>query len=273
MSAKRRLVLILYTLAVAIFLLSTTGDGQGFISHITGDDLNYIKSAQLQVTSVRTERVLLSDSPFEMSLYIIESPVEGPTIMVIGGIHGNEPAGYMAAEDIASWAINRGKLLVLPRANKPAISEAVRTVEGNHDLNRIFPGNPDGEGTEIIAAEIYKIMEEFSPDWIVDLHEALHCERFYPGMLGQTFIYPREAESLDIVNTLLESVNRKINDEAEHFLLLRGMARGSAIEAGLYLGSDVIIIETCMQMPIDERIRYHRQVVSSLFYILGINAY
>ena len=273
MSHKRRLVIIIYTLAVAIFLLSSTGDGENLIRYITGYDTAYIESARSQVISKHTERTILEGTSYETLLYIVESPLEGPVIMVIGGIHGNEPAGYMAAESISSWAIDRGMLLVISRANVPAIKEGVRTVDGYRDLNRSFPGDWDGEKSDLIAAAIVAIMDEFRPDWVVDLHEALSCERHQPGMLGQSFIYPCEAESLDIVYTLLTSINHTIYDEEDHFLLLRGMAGGSAIEAGLALGSDVIIIETCMQMPINERVRYHRQVVSSLLYILGVNVY
>jgi predicted deacylase len=41
--------------------------------------------------------------------------------MVLGGVHGNEPGGWFAAETVADWVPASGELLVLPRANITAI--------------------------------------------------------------------------------------------------------------------------------------------------------
>jgi predicted deacylase len=74
-------------------------------------------------------------------------------MMVTGGIHGDEPAGYLAADEIATWAIDRGTLLVLPRANVPAIAFRTRNAPGEPDLNRTFPGDKNGLGSRKLAAE------------------------------------------------------------------------------------------------------------------------
>jgi len=62
---------------------------------------------------------------WENPYYIIDSSVEGPTLLVTGGLHGNEPAGAQAAEQIRHWPINRGTLIVVPRVN-PSVSEYMR---------------------------------------------------------------------------------------------------------------------------------------------------
>jgi uncharacterized protein len=124
-----------------------------------------------------------------------------------------------------------------------------------------------------LQLRILAIVDEFQPDWVIDLHEAENFELLFRGALGQTFIYPYNSISEDIVFEMLTAVNRTIILEEYHFLLLRGMARGSLIEVAQMRGADSLIVETCMQMALSERVKFHRQVVSSLLYLLEIAVY
>ncbi len=273
MFGMRRPVVIMYLLAVMIFTLALTGNGSILWKMSeTGETENAAQGIP-GVTSVRTERLLREGTPWETYFYKTASPVEGPTVMVIGGIHGDERAGYLAADSIATWAIDCGTLLVIPRANIPAIRAGTRNAPGESDLNRVFPGNPYGSETEKMAVEILAIMQEFKPSWVLDLHEAEFCERQFPGALGQTVLYPREARSLDVVEELVSLVNNSIYNEAYHFLVLRGVAGGSAAEAADLIGSEALIVETCEQLSINERIQHQQQVVSTLLYLEGITVY
>ncbi len=271
MFGKRRPLVITYFLVVFIFLLYFSGDSlilkQRFEQLRSGKKV----SAGPEIASNRTEKVIMEGTAWETDFYVIESPVAGPTVMVIGGIHGDEPAGYLAADSIATWAIDRGRLLVLPRANVPSIAVQERNAPGGPDLNRVFPGSYDqSDKTYMLAAEIFKIMSDYEPMWVIDLHEAEYCERKFRGALGQTFIYPYEGSNLDIIKELIIAVNRTIYSEKYEFLLLRGSARGSAIDAAQLIGAESVIIETCEQLELDDRVKYQRQAVSSLLYLLGI---
>jgi predicted deacylase len=76
-----------------------------------------------------------------------------PEIAVIGGIHGDEPCGVTAIEALldSNPPVERPVALVI--ANEKALEKDVRYVE--EDLNRAFPGDPDGETHESrLAAEI-----------------------------------------------------------------------------------------------------------------------
>jgi predicted deacylase len=273
MFGRRRLTFITYLLALSIFLLTVSGDGSVMLGRIGGMKIEKAGAAEFQAVSSRTERTLMTGTPWETELYIISSPNDGPTVMVTGGIHGDEPAGYLAADEIATWAIDRGTLLVLPRANAPAIASRTRNAPGGSDLNRTFPGDKNGQNTDKLAAEILAVINEFEPEWVIDLHEAENFELLSRGALGQTFIYPFNSISEDIVFEMLTAVNRTIILEEYHFLLVRGMAGGSLIEAAQLRGADSLIIETCTQMALSERIKFHRQVVSSLLYLLEIAVY
>ncbi len=82
-------------------------------------------------------------TPFETPWFDSKGPEEGPTILIIGGMHGNEPAGAAAAEAIACWTVQHGRLVVAPRMNPPALAAQKRLIPGlaepEGNLNRHFP--------------------------------------------------------------------------------------------------------------------------------------
>lgn len=97
----------------------------------------------------------------------------GPTLGISAGIHGEEAVGveiayrFLTETDLRELA---GRVLVLPVANPfsyAAISRATPIDMVN--LNRIFPGNRDGQLTEQLAAQM---VTEFlhKLDYYVDLH-------------------------------------------------------------------------------------------------------
>jgi len=59
-------------------------------------------------------------TPWETNYYVAKSDRPGPLVIISGGVHGDEPAGAAAAEQICGWPILCGSLAVLPRANPPA---------------------------------------------------------------------------------------------------------------------------------------------------------
>ncbi len=88
-------------------------------------------------------RPVCEGSIWETRYYVIDSNESGPVVMIVGGVHGNEPAGSRAAEQIRHWEITKGKLIVLPRANDPALKKESRLMpdlsKGLGNLNRNFP--------------------------------------------------------------------------------------------------------------------------------------
>lgn len=80
---------------------------------------------------------------------------DGPTLVLTGGVHGDEYAGPVAimrlAHELGLDDLN-GRLILLPALNAPAVTAASRCspLDGGN-LNRAFPGNPDGGPTAMIA--------------------------------------------------------------------------------------------------------------------------
>jgi succinylglutamate desuccinylase/aspartoacylase family protein len=152
------------------------------------------RSLPLPTEPRQDRRLLLPDTPWESTVSINRSAAEGPTVFVLGGVHGNEPGGWAAADQIANWMPDRGTLVVLPRANRLAIQAHQRTLPELGDLNRFYPGEPaESVGAfpmQRMASAILDLLREFEVGLLLDLHEswAFFSERTQNGTayLGQT---------------------------------------------------------------------------------------
>jgi len=137
------------------------------------------------------ERTLMAGTLWATAVSIRDSGVAGNAAIVLGGVHGNEPGGWMAAEEVANWVPRSGSLLVIPRANRLAIDSFVRTFEEIGDLNRLYPGDPGSAlAMERMAGEITALATEFGCGLALDMHESWAFYVDAPGTgtaaLGQT---------------------------------------------------------------------------------------
>jgi hypothetical protein len=111
---------------------------------------------------------------------------DGPTALFVSGTHGDEYEGQVALCNLARGldpARIRGRVIILPAANLPAAVAGRRTSpldEGN--LNRAFPGDPDGSPTQQIA---WYIEHELIPlaDIVCDLHSGGSSLMYVPSAL------------------------------------------------------------------------------------------
>jgi predicted deacylase len=112
---------------------------------------------------------------------------DGPNVLMQAGNHGDEWEGQISLgnlirslrpEDI------KGRLVILPSANFPAAMAGMRTSpidDGN--LNRSFPGNPDGTITEQIAHWIeHALLPSF--DYSFDFHSGGSSLAYIPSALA-----------------------------------------------------------------------------------------
>jgi predicted deacylase len=115
---------------------------------------------------------------------------EGPTVLFVSGTHGDEYEGQVAlcelARDLRAEDI-KGRVILLPMANYPA-ALAGRRVSPIDDanLNRIFPGDPNGSVTQQIA---WFITHELIPraDLVCDLHSGGSSLMYAPCALMTKF--------------------------------------------------------------------------------------
>ena len=56
--------------------------------------------------------------PLRFSLHKIKSEIPGPTLLVIGGIQGDEPGGFTAASMlVTNYNVTKGNVWVVPNLN------------------------------------------------------------------------------------------------------------------------------------------------------------
>jgi hypothetical protein len=126
------------------------------------------------IAAGRQQRVLLEGTPWQTPLVLNHSGLPGSRVLILGGVHGNEPGGWQAAEDIADWQPRTGSLLVIPRANVVATRIFERTLPELGDLNRLYPGSDASTALPMsrMAAAIIAVAREFEVDLVLDLHES-----------------------------------------------------------------------------------------------------
>jgi len=104
----------------------------------------------------------------------------GSTALVIGGVHGDEPEGQVAALKLARELQPEkvtGRVIVIPCASPEASRAFTRLWPSGANLNRSFPGSPTGPADEQLA---HFLSIELFPlaDVVVDIHSggrsALH---------------------------------------------------------------------------------------------------
>jgi predicted deacylase len=81
-----------------------------------------------------------------------------PEVAVVAAIHGDEPCGVRAIERLLADPPEVSKTVLLVVANEEALAAETRYLD--EDLNRAFPGDPDGETHESrLAAELGAAIE------------------------------------------------------------------------------------------------------------------
>jgi predicted deacylase len=117
--------------------------------------------------------VQLMHGQISVLAYIAGGAGDGPTLVVLGAVHGDEYEGPVAiAELLATLSLGEmtGTLLAVPVVNVPAYAAGQRAnAADGKDLARCFPGDPDGTPSAQLAHMIAQ--ECIAPaDALIDLH-------------------------------------------------------------------------------------------------------
>jgi predicted deacylase len=108
---------------------------------------------------------------------------KGPTLLLNAAVHGNEVVGVEVVRKIVDEidpATLTGNLIAVPIVNPMAFTSGLRwDPYDNIDMNRIFPGDPEGTMTERVAHSFYTIFAR-QADYILDLHSAEFPDELIP---------------------------------------------------------------------------------------------
>ena len=107
---------------------------------------------------------------FDVHRFVGDLP--GLRVVVLGGVHGDETEGAMAAARIAaaSWELTHGVLDVVPVCHEAAFQtdSRVSPIDGEN-LARVFPGDLGASPTSVLAHWLFREVLE-GADLLVDLH-------------------------------------------------------------------------------------------------------
>jgi len=175
----------------------------------------------------RVHEIHFPNTDHELHVFHISGRRDGPTLLIIGGMHGDEPGGYLAADLYADLTLRTGNLIIVPRANIYSIHQNTRGVRG--DLNRLFGVEEDHSIDDQIAGVLEELMA--GSDGVLNLHDG---SGFYrprwendlrnPSRWGQSVIIDAEVftrpdgrryDLLEAATAVVERANATI-DEPEH---------------------------------------------------------
>lgn len=146
----------------------------------------------LAQASTRDRYTIREGTADETEVIVIDSESSGPTAVIVGGMHGNETAGYRAAQEMREWSIDVGKLVLIPESN-PTTIETGSHSNDNGNLNRKFP--PGENPTTPLARAIWNEVTSHDADIVFNLHSSkgIYQEDVGPSGVGQA-IYPTTAD-------------------------------------------------------------------------------
>jgi predicted deacylase/glutamine amidotransferase-like uncharacterized protein len=224
--------------------------------------------------------VLGKETAWATPWYVVEGLESGPVVFVTGGMHGDEPAGSYAAEQIRHWPIRRGRLVVVPRVNTLGLDAKTRSLpplkkdDEQRDLNRDFPTSDREPPQSPVAEALWNLVQKQKPDFVIDLHEGFDFHINNPKSVGSSIIFSNSDKRSLLAEQMLAAVNATVVDEKRAFELLSrsGAAQGSLVRACTdRLKIDSFILETTYKdQPLSLRARQHRRMVSTLLENIGL---
>ncbi|WP_235847815.1 M14 family metallopeptidase [Natronorubrum thiooxidans] len=214
---------------------------------------------------------ILEGTDHETTVYQTAATADGPTVLVIGGIHGNEVAGYETASRIAEREINVGTLVTIPYANAEAVEQRTRTGSDGVDLNRQFL---EGEEPPTdLAQELWNVVAHYDPDVVIDLHESIGIYAGGPvDGVGQAIFHSDSTETTADAERAADTVNRNHVETPGLEFTTDTFAKPEHEPSGLLvhkaardLGAQSFLIETLSRGPdLKTRIHWQTRLVTNL---------
>ncbi|UOD35501.1 succinylglutamate desuccinylase/aspartoacylase family protein [Deferribacteraceae bacterium V6Fe1] len=242
----------------------------------------------------KEHKVYFEGTDYELNVYKIYGRKDGNTMLIMGGIQGDEPGGFLSADLYSDLSLEKGNLIVIPRANFKSIILFKRSTEA--DMNRRFHLDDVQIEMDKVVQVIKQLMSE--ADVFLNLHDGwgFHTPTHInwlrsPERFGQSVIVDTGKFTCDngtvidlegIAKKALEEINEKIgvedyymqyfntntDDPKTPYLEMRKTATYFALKT-LCLPS--FGIETSKNLPSDEmKILHHNYAVNAFMKIYDI---
>lgn len=148
----------------------------------------------------------------------------GPTLCLTGAVHGDELNGIEIVRrtvyDLTPEKLS-GRVVGIPIVNLPGFQQGTRYLPDRRDLNRHFPGSPDGSLADRIAHSLFENVIR-KCDMLVDIHTGSQKRTNLPQLRA------------DMNNPDVAAFTRGFDRMAVvHSSGSSGMLRTAAVEAGI----------------------------------------
>lgn len=151
-------------------------------------------------------RIVVSRRPgggeLSMPVVAVNGAHDGPVLWLNGAIHGDEPEGPLAIQMLLERvdpAELHGALVCVPVVNVAAFEAQQRgdPADGfTYDMNRIYPGKPDGYPSERVAHAHYRAMVD-----IADMEISIHSGGAH-SYLAQALFYGHAGPALELAQAM-----------------------------------------------------------------------
>lgn len=242
----------------------------------------------------RTHTVYYEGTEHELHVYRIHGKDPGNTIMLIGGIQGDEPGGFLSADLYADFSLSKGNLIVVPRANFQSILLNRRKI--NEDMNRKFAEVGEMNYEAKVVMILKKLIAE--SDCLLNLHDGsgFYCETYKdpmrnPKRYGQSIIADTEkyvskdkgtvVELGRIGRSVVEEINRHIKrkDYLFHFnnhrtsdmdSIHKEQRKSATYYAVTVCGIPAFGVETSKSLPLELKIEHHNYAINAFMRQFGV---
>ena len=143
------------------------------------------------------------------------------TLLVIAGVHGNEPGSYFAGSILAThYTIKSKNLWIVPNLNKDSIRDNERGING--DMNRKFSIIDKDDKDKETVEDIKKLILSKNVSLVLNLHDGHGFYRedfqgniFNPNAWGQTCVIDqcklKEEQAFGNLNEIASEVKTNVN--------------------------------------------------------------
>jgi len=210
---------------------------QGSNIEILGKAISQGKGLQINLDIAK----LHTRTKIEVPIIIERAKEPGPTILITGGIHGDEINGVEIVRQIVAKGYNKpqkGMIICIPVVNIFGFLSQTRQFPDGRDLNRVFPGTKRGSLASIFA---YHLMKEIVPlaDYCLDFHTG-GANRFNAAQIR---INEGDEESLKLAKIF-----------GAPFIMKSKRREKSYRDSAIKLGKKVLLYEGGKSLDIDKKI-------------------
>jgi predicted deacylase len=212
---------------------------------ILGHEILPGKGAELNLDVAK----LHTSTPIQVPVIVHRAKNDGPTLLLMAGMHGDEINGMEIIRRVIRKGWNRpnaGTVICIPVFNIFGFLNVSRELPDGRDLNRSFPGSNSGSLASQFA---YHFMKEIAPfvDYVIDFHTGSAQRNNFSQIrcvfsdeeslaLAQVFNPPFIIHSSYISKSIRESMNKR----KKKILLFEGGKTNSIEEKVVVEGLDGI---------------------------------